>query len=132
MTAMLDVQDLRQEFRLNPGLLERISLKGGRLHLSELVVRAVNGVSFSIAKGEVLAIVGESGCGKSTLAKAVARIYEPTGGSISAQTISARGQRARKAQPVGMWRTSGTVPGIWRNRGVRWSGSGIESMRPRV
>jgi peptide/nickel transport system ATP-binding protein/oligopeptide transport system ATP-binding protein len=82
MTAMLDVTDLRQEFRLNPGLLERISLKGGRLHLNELVVRAVNGVSFSIAKGEVLAMVGESGCGKSTLAKAVARIYQPTGGTI--------------------------------------------------
>ena len=82
MTAMLEVEDLRQEFRLNPGLLERISLKGGRLHLNELVVRAVNGVSFSIAKGEVLAMVGESGCGKSTLAKAVARIYQPTGGAI--------------------------------------------------
>jgi oligopeptide/dipeptide ABC transporter ATP-binding protein len=96
MTAMLDVQDLRQEFRLNPGLLERISLKGGRLHLSELVVRAVNGVSFSIAKGEVLAIVGESGCGKSTLAKAVARIYEPTGGSIRLEgvDIAALGQSA--------------------------------------
>jgi peptide/nickel transport system ATP-binding protein/oligopeptide transport system ATP-binding protein len=82
MTAMLDVQDLRQEFCLNPGLLDRISVKGGRLHLNDRTVSAVNGVSFSIAKGEVLALVGESGCGKSTVAKAIARIYSPTSGAI--------------------------------------------------
>ncbi len=82
MTAMLDVQDLRQEFRLNSGLLERISVKGGRLHLNDRIVRAVNGVSFSVAKSEVLALVGESGCGKSTVAKAIARIYRPTSGAI--------------------------------------------------
>ena len=82
MTALLEVQDLRQEFRLNPGLLDRISLKGGRLRLTDRVVSAVNGISFSIAKGQVLALVGESGCGKSTVAKSIARIYRPTGGSI--------------------------------------------------
>ena len=82
MTAMLEVKDLRQEFNLNPGLLDRISLKGGRLHLNNRVVNAVNGLSFSIAKGEVLALVGESGCGKSTVAKSIARIYRPTGGAI--------------------------------------------------
>ncbi len=82
MTAMLEVQDLRQEFRLNPGLLDRISLKGGRLRLRDRIVSAVNGVSFSIAKGEVLALVGESGCGKSTVAKAIARIHRPTAGAV--------------------------------------------------
>ena len=82
MTAMLEVQDLRQEFRLNHGLMDRISLKGGRLHLHDSVVSAVNGISFSINKGEVLALVGESGCGKSTVAKSIARINKPTAGAI--------------------------------------------------
>ncbi|GAB1477824.1 ATP-binding cassette domain-containing protein [Paracoccaceae bacterium] len=82
MNAVLEVQDLRQEFHLNPGILDRISLKGGRVRLTNRVVSAVNGVSFSIAKGQVLALVGESGCGKSTVAKAIARIYRPSGGTI--------------------------------------------------
>ncbi|MDZ7910491.1 MAG: ATP-binding cassette domain-containing protein [Rhodococcus sp. (in: high G+C Gram-positive bacteria)] len=44
--------------------------------------RAVDGVSFSVDKGETLAIVGESGCGKSTIAKAIVRLVAPTSGQI--------------------------------------------------
>jgi oligopeptide/dipeptide ABC transporter ATP-binding protein len=46
------------------------------------VLRAVDDVSFNVARGEVLGIVGESGCGKTTCGRTVARLYEPTGGSI--------------------------------------------------
>src|SRR5882672_2985605 len=45
-------------------------------------VKAVDGISFSVDRGETLALVGESGCGKSTTARAVLRLVEPTAGSV--------------------------------------------------
>ena len=44
--------------------------------------KAVNGISFAIAPGETLGLVGESGCGKSTAGRTIVKLYEPTGGSI--------------------------------------------------
>ena len=82
MTPMLDVRNLEQEFAIGGGLFDRLRFERGRVLAPRKIVHAVNGVSFTIARGEVLALVGESGCGKSTVAKTIARIYRPTSGEI--------------------------------------------------
>src|SRR5690242_2213996 len=63
------------------GLEVHYSIGGGVLSPAK-VVRAVDGVSLDIKKGETLGLVGESGCGKSTLGKAILRLTEPTGGKV--------------------------------------------------
>src|SRR5919112_1358530 len=55
---------------------------GGGLLSSPTVVRAVDGVSLGIRRGETFAVVGESGCGKSTLGRLLLRLIEPTGGDV--------------------------------------------------
>lgn len=60
----------------------QVSYSGRGLGKRRQPVRAVDGVSFSIGQGEILALVGESGCGKSTIAQAVMRLVDPTAGSI--------------------------------------------------
>jgi oligopeptide/dipeptide ABC transporter ATP-binding protein len=69
MTLLLQVRDLVKHYKA-AGLFGR----------SAPVVRAVDGVSFNVGRGETLALVGESGCGKSSVGRTVLRLQEPTGG----------------------------------------------------
>ncbi|QDV67455.1 Oligopeptide transport ATP-binding protein OppF [Rosistilla carotiformis] len=70
---LLAVEDLKVHFPFRRGTL--FAPEHG-------LIRAVDGVSFEIREGETLGLVGESGCGKSTTARAIARLNEPTSGSI--------------------------------------------------
>ncbi|HEX9856988.1 MAG TPA: ATP-binding cassette domain-containing protein, partial [Paracoccaceae bacterium] len=73
---LLQVDHLSKHYEGRRGLIERLS---GAPHTA---VRAVNDVSFSVAKGEILGLIGESGCGKSTLGRAILRLHEPTSGHV--------------------------------------------------
>src|SRR5436190_19894989 len=68
---LISLDDLKVHYRTGGGLLRASKL-----------VKAVDGVSLDIKKGETLGLVGESGCGKSTLGKALLRLTEPTGGQV--------------------------------------------------
>jgi peptide/nickel transport system ATP-binding protein len=64
------------------GLIKHFGTKGGFLTKAGAVVRAVDGVSFDVGKGETLGIVGESGCGKSTVARLIMQIIKPDAGEL--------------------------------------------------
>ncbi|MBR4098505.1 MAG: dipeptide ABC transporter ATP-binding protein [Clostridium sp.] len=69
-TPLIEVKNLKQYFNINVGAFKTKPLK------------AVDGVSFSINKGETLGLVGESGCGKTTVGRTLLHLYKPTAGEI--------------------------------------------------
>lgn len=75
--ALLQVRDLAKHFDVSKGWLTRILENQPRQHL-----KAVDGLSFDIEKGETFSLVGESGCGKSTVAKLIVGLHTPSRGSI--------------------------------------------------
>jgi oligopeptide transport system ATP-binding protein len=76
---LVSIQDLKVHFDLGGGGLWGRLLGGGD---ERRVVKAVDGVSLDIFRGETLGLVGESGCGKTTLGRAVLRLVEPTSGKV--------------------------------------------------
>ena len=78
---LLDVRDLKEYFDITVGMFRTRPLK------------AVDGVSFSIDRGETLGLVGESGCGKTTVGRTVLQLYKPTGGQIFFEGKEIKGKR---------------------------------------
>ena len=70
--ALLNVKNLTKYFPIKKGILSRTAG----------YIRAVDGVSFSLRRGETLGLVGESGCGKTTVGRSILRLIEPTSGEV--------------------------------------------------
>jgi oligopeptide transport system ATP-binding protein len=88
--TLVQVKDLKMHFPITQGII--IQRKIG-------AIRAVDGVSFDILRGETLGLVGESGCGKSTTGRAILQLYEPTAGEVYFEDQSLtelKGERLRK------------------------------------
>ncbi len=86
---LLKVDDLMMHFPIYRGVFQR----------QVGAVRAVDGVSFDVYRGETLGLVGESGCGKSTTGRAILQLYKPTAGNIhfeGADLIKLRGEELRR------------------------------------
>lgn len=93
MSALIEARGLSRSFSINTGMFK-----------PRRTLHAVNGVDLSVARGEVLGIVGESGCGKSTLARMLLGLIAPTSGNMVLEgqdiTTMSRRDMARRVQPV--------------------------------
>jgi peptide/nickel transport system ATP-binding protein len=89
--SLLDVRDLEMHFPIKSGVIFDHEI--GR-------VRAVDGVSISVAEGETLGLVGESGCGKSTLCRAILQLLQPTSGSVLFEGQEIVGLSSRELRPL--------------------------------
>ena len=89
---LLEVSGLQRYFDVSPSAFAR--LLGGK---GRLWIKALDGVSFTIRRGETFALVGESGCGKSTVARCLVGLYRPSAGSITFGGIDLAQPRTRRA-----------------------------------
>ncbi len=82
---LLEVEGLKKHFPVRRGLLSRVVGQ----------VKAVDGVSLTVGRGEILCVVGESGCGKSTVGRLVTRLLEPTAGTVKLDGVDVTRLEAR-------------------------------------
>ena len=88
--SLLKVDDLKVHFPVHKGLFKQV---GGH-------IKAVDGVSFQIAAGKTLALVGESGCGKTTIGKSILQLIQPTAGSVRFKGQELTGLKRSQLKPV--------------------------------
>jgi oligopeptide/dipeptide ABC transporter ATP-binding protein len=89
-STLLEVEELKMHFPVRGGVFSR----------QVGAVRAVDGVSLSIGRGETLGLVGESGCGKSTLGKAIVRLLSPSGGAVRFKGMDITRMRQSRLRPL--------------------------------
>lgn len=79
---LITINGLYKEFPIHKGILDQLTIAGGRVVKKHESVKALSGVELIVWKGESLCVVGESGCGKSTLARVIMSLIKPTRGEI--------------------------------------------------
>lgn len=89
--SLLDVENLKTHFTIS---------KSWRPGIADKVLKAVDGISFSIAEGEVLSLVGESGCGKSTVGRTLTRLESATEGTASLMGHNILDMSATQFRPI--------------------------------
>lgn len=90
MANLLEVRNLKKYFPVREGVFGRVVK----------TIRAVDRVSFTIAPGETLGLVGESGCGKTTVGRSILRLIEPTGGQVWFKGIEVNKLSKRQLQEI--------------------------------
>ena len=138
---LLRAEGLSRYFDVSPPLLNRLIERAPRA-----VLKAVDGVSFEIGRGETFSLVGESGCGKSTVARLVVGLYEPTAGRLRFDGVeigagAPKAERRRVQSRMQMifqdpyaslnprWRVSSIIAEPMRARGGEARGRAEELLR---
>ncbi|MFN8186549.1 MAG: ABC transporter ATP-binding protein [Gaiellales bacterium] len=93
-SALLEVENLVTQFPIPRGMI------GTAARREQQTVHAVDGVSFTLGSGEMLALVGESGCGKTTTAQTTLRLVDPVSGSIRFRGEEITGKGVRDLRPL--------------------------------
>jgi peptide/nickel transport system ATP-binding protein len=89
--TLVEVIDLQRYFDVSPPFLNRVIERTGKAY-----VKAVDGISFNIDRGETFSLVGESGCGKSTVGHLLVGLYTPGRGAIKYDGVELGGERQRR------------------------------------